>query len=332
MSLTQLTPDYIQGAISIEPGEGYLKPWRTNYLQTDLFPSVDDRLLERMASPVGVRVRFTTKSTTVTLSMLPSKRDRLYDLVINATIRETKQVPAGETSITFNDLPGDETPVDIWLAFVDSTSLTTLAGESVQPAADPRTKWLTYGSSITQCNESHSPARSWPGTVARACDLNLTCLGFAGQCHLDSMIARLIRDRDVDLLTMKLGINMLGAASLSPRTFKGAVIGFVQIIRETHPDIPIGIISPIISPPRETTPNAVRFTLSAMREELIDAVDRIKRVAGDDRIFYFNGLDIFGNDLVADYLPDDLHPNGDGYEIMGRNVAERIMPTLMAEL
>jgi len=29
--------------------------------------------------------------------------------------------------------------------------------------------------------------------------------------------------------------------------------------------------------------------------------------------------------VVADYLPDLLHPNGDGYEIMGRNFAERVI-------
>ena len=143
-------------------------------------------------------------------------------------------------------------------------------------------------------------------------------MGLGGQCHLDSMVARLIRDREVDLLTMKLGINVMGAASLSPRTFRGAVIGFTQIIREKHPTIPIGIISPIISPPREATPNAVGFTLEMMRDELIDVVDRIRQVTGDEKIYYFNGLALFGEELVDDYLPDDLHPNGDGLRDFGK--------------
>jgi lysophospholipase L1-like esterase len=179
---------------------------------------------------------------------------------------------------------------------------------------------------------ANSPARNWPATAARKLDLNLTCLGFGGQCHLDSMIARLIRDREVDMLTLKLGINVMGAGSLSPRTFRGAVIGFVQIIREKHPDIPIGVISPIISPPRETNTNAVNFCLTDMREELADAVDRIQRVTGDDKIVYFDGLDLFGESLVNDYLPDNLHPNGDGYEVMGHNAADRILPRLIDAL
>ena len=157
-------------------------------------------------------------------------------------------------------------------------------------------------------------------------------MGLGGQCHLDSMVARLIRDREVDLLTMKLGINVMGAASLSPRTFRGAVIGFTQIIREKHPTIPIGIISPIISPPREATPNAVGFTLEMMRDELIDVVDRIRQVTGDEKIYYFNGLALFGEELVDDYLPDDLHPNGDGCEILGNNATAKVLPQLLTAL
>ena len=131
---------------------------------------------------------------------------------------------------------------------------------------------------------------------------------------------------------MKIGINVMGASSLSPRTFKGTVIGFTQIVREKHPDIPIGIISPIISPPRETTLNAVGFSLEMMRDELTDAVDRIRRVMGDNKIYYFDGLKLFGNELVNDFLPDNLHPNGDGYEIMGKHAALHILPKLVNAL
>lgn len=329
MSIVKLTPDFIQGAISVEQGDGFVKPWRTNHVERDLFPSINDGLLDKMSQPVGVRLRFTCTSPSVTLSLVPTDNDRSYDLVINNDLVATKVLSAETDSVTFDNLPGDDTPVEIWLDFCGDTALTTLEGSGIQPAPDTRKKWLTYGSSITQCNASHSPSRSWPGTAARVHDLNLTCMGFGGQCHLDSMIARLIRDREVDLVTLKLGINMMGAASLSPRTFRGAVIGFVQIIREKHPDMPIGVISPIISPPRETKPNAVGFTLSAMREELEDAVDRIKRVKGDDNLYYFDGLTLFGEDLVDDYLPDNLHPNGDGYEIMGQNAAKQILSKLV---
>ena len=101
----------------------------------------------------------------------------------------------------------------------------------------------------------------------------------------------------------------------------------MQIIREKHPQTPLAVISPIASPIREKTDNAVGLTLAAMRAELEDAVGRMKD-CGDENIYYFNGLDVFGEDLVADYLPDDLHPNADGYEILGRNFADVVLDKL----
>ena len=332
MSTIPITSAFVQGALSIEPGDGYVRPWRTDYQQKELYPSINDDLLKQMSKPVGVRVRFASSSTSVTLSVLPAEVARTFDLVIGNERIDTLSMAVGETTLSVGDLPGDETPVEVWLPYDGPVSLATFDGKDVRPVSDTRLKWLTYGSSITQCGAAHSPSRTWPATAARACDLNLTCMGFGGQCHLDSMVARLIRDREVDLLTMKLGINMMGAASLSPRTFRGAVIGFTQIIREKHPTMPIGIISPIISPPREATANAVGFTLEMMRDELTDAVDRIRRARGDKKIYYFDGLEMFGENLVDDYLPDNLHPNGDGYEIMGKNATTNVLPKLLTAL
>ena len=327
-----ITPDFIQGAITVETGNGCLRPWRTDHQQRELYPSVDDNLVNQMAKPVGVRLRFASSSTSVMLSLVPAKVERKFDVVIGNERVDTLSLARDKTKLKVGELPGDETPVELWLPYDGPVSVKTFIGEDVRPVADDRIKWLTYGSSITQCGSAHSPSRTWPATAARAGNLSLTCMGLGGQCHLDPMIARLIRDHEMDLMTMKIGINVMGASSLSPRTFKGAVIGFTQIIREKHPNMPIGIISPIISPPRETTLNAVGFSLQMMRDELTDAVDRIKTVARDKKIYYFDGLELFGNELVDEYLPDNLHPSGDGYEIMGKYAALHILPKLVNAL
>ncbi len=78
------------------------------------------------------------------------------------------------------------------------------------------------------------------------------------------------------------------------------------------------VISPIISPSREEELNAVGLSLTKMRSEIEDAVARTAD-CGDANLHYFDGLQLFGDDLVQDYLPDQVRPNGDGYEIMGRN-------------
>ena len=74
------------------------------------------------------------------------------------------------------------------------------------------------------------------------------------------------------------------------RTFRPAVIGFVHIVREKHPDTPLVVISPIFSPPRETTPNAAESTLTQMRVEVAEAVDAMQD-RGDTNLHYVDGLD-----------------------------------------
>jgi lysophospholipase L1-like esterase len=48
---------------------------------------------------------------------------------------------------------------------------------------------------------------------------------------------------------------------------------------------------------------------------------------GDKRIIYFDGLKLFGPG-DASLLPDDLHPNNEGYRLMGERAAEKLLPRL----
>ena len=135
------------------------------------------------------------------------------------------------------------------------------------------------------------------------------------------MVARMIRDLPADYISMCLGINIQGASSLGPRAFRPAIIGAVQIVREKHPDIPIVLMSPICCPPREENPNTVGFHLKGMREEVQAATEALQ-THGDQNVHYVDGLRVFGADYVH-LLPDDLHPDAEGYRVMGKNfVAE----------
>jgi lysophospholipase L1-like esterase len=146
------------------------------------------------------------------------------------------------------------------------------------------------------------------------------------------MVSRVIRDLSADLISLKLGINIMGAVgTLSERTLKPAIIGFIKTIREGHPRVPIAVVSPIFCQPRETTPNALGLTLCSIREEICDVVCRLQK-AGDGSIFYESGLGLFGEDMTKKYQPDSIHPNGDGYEMMAENYDRNVMTKLIAKL
>src|SRR5215207_4203520 len=84
-----------------------------------------------------------------------------------------------------------------------------------------------------------------------ALNLDLYSLGIAGAAQIDGFAARSIRDEDADLITLKMGINVVNADSLRMRTFRPAVHSFLDTIRDGHPTTPILLISPIFCPPHE---------------------------------------------------------------------------------
>jgi hypothetical protein len=280
--------------------------------------------------PAGVRISFHSDTQTVAGEIEPVDEPSKIDLYCDGRLHGMIDL-AGQRRFEFRDLPDGEKLIELWLPQYVQFRLHGLeltAGATVKPYDDSRPRWVTYGSSITHCRAAESPSQTWPAIAARKLGLNLTCLGYGGNCHLEPMLARMIRDLPADFLSMKAGINIYGSGSLNSRTFIPAVIGFAQIIREKHPDTPFAVISPIFSAFRETTPNSVGFTLEAMREEVAEAV-QIMVGKGDRNIHYVDGLKLFGPDLGG-LLPDELHPNAEGYQIMGENFVDNVAAAIFA--
>ena len=319
-----------QGAISFQQSGQWTMPWRIPYDDRALFPP--DALRERASMPAGVRISFRSDTQSIaghvepeSFSSEPIGEPGNIDLYCDGQSHGSLDL-SGQKSFEFLDLPSEEKLIELWLPQYGQFRLRGLeltSGSTVTPYEDTSPKWVTYGSSITHCRAAESPSQTWPAIAAREHGLNLTCLGYGGNCHLEPMLARMMRDLPADFLSMKVGINIYGSASLNPRTFIPAIIGFVNIIREKHPDTPFAVISPIFSPPRESVLNAVGFTLSAMRDEVAEAV-QIMMDHGDRNIQYINGLELFGPDLAGS-LPDELHPNAEGYKIMGRNFGDKVV-------
>ena len=319
---------FFEGAVSIATGDGWMQPLR---LPCNKLPLFNEELVDRASVTAGVRVRFRTDATAPGLRIRPLPDDAApttFDCVIANSRVATVTVANDADEVRFPGLPPGEKTIEIWLPTFRTVAvrgIVTEQGASVAGAPDSRFRWVTYGSSITMCRTAHSPTRTWPATVALARDWNLTCLGYGGQCHLEPLVARVISELPADFISLKLGINVCGNASLNARSFRSAVIGMVKMIRERQPGTPLLLISPIISPPRETATNVVGMSLAFMRAEIAEA-HRLLVADGDRHLSYADGLELFGADLIGPRLPDDLHPDGDGYEIMGRRFLDRILP------
>ncbi len=313
------------GIASLERGAGWIKPWRIPHEDQDLYSPGVSELAGRAEMASGVRLRFASDATALTLHTEPLAEEGNFDLYANGDLVATIDFAAGQTATEFTNLPDGDNALELWLSQAMPVAVRAIElpeGSTLEKCEDHRRKWVTYGSSITHCRTAGSPSFTWPGVVARGMDFNLTSFGFGGQCHADPMMARLIRDRPADFLSVKIGINIYGGSSLGPRTFRPAIIGTIATIRDGHPDTPFAVCSPIWGHDREDAPNAVGLTLRQMRIEVQEAVESFRR-RGDAHIYYVDGLKLFGEDL-AHLLPDNLHPNAEGYRLMGEHFLREV--------
>ena len=317
------------GTVSKEITDEGLMPWRIPFTEKDLFAW---QLVERAAMPAGVRLEFKSNTSYLEMFFDSTPERSPVDIFCDGELLATFPT-ANLNFLRVENLGSQNKAVQIWLPQWGELIIKKMVIENDAILAEPKgrknTKWVTYGSSITQCRTADSPSQTWPALVARKNNLDLTCMGYGGQCHLDSMIARTIRDLPADIISLCLGINIYGASSLNQRTFQPGILGFVQILREKHIDAPIIVMSPIYSPGREENPNEVGMTLQVIRSEIENSVEVFKGW-GDLNIHYVDGLDIFDKQY-ENLLPDNLHPNNEGYSIMASNISDSLAPYLCFE-
>jgi hypothetical protein len=178
--------------------------------------------------------------------------------------------------------------------------------------------------------------------------LELINLGFSGQAQLDGFTARAIRDTPAELISLKLGINVVNADSMRMRAFIPAVHAFLDTIRDGHPDTPLLLISPVHSPSVEDRPGPSyvdpaagklwfttdgtpaevaqgRLSMESVRAAL--AALTAGRAEHDPNLSYLDGRELFGPDDL-EHLPDNLHPDPAGYQLMGERFVSAALPLL----
>jgi hypothetical protein len=314
-----------QGHIALERTAEWILAWRIDCTKGELHHAA---LCEQASHPAGVRIAFASDARRVAGFLVPYPQTVFIELLVDGKLAGSFEI-GDKDHFEFNDLPAGMKQLELWLPQFGELRLKGLlfsAGAKLEAAKDNRPKWVVYGSSITRSRGACYPTKTWPGVVAIGANWNHWNLGYAGQCHLDPIVSRMIRGMQADYLTMKVGINIYMGPTLSIRTFRPAIIGSVLTIRETHPDTPFALVSPIYSAGKEETPNAVGLTLRQMREEVEAAVAAL-RSSGDRHLHYVDGLELLGPD-EGHLLADGTHPTTKGYPIIGQRFLEKVVPVL----
>ncbi|GAA1596356.1 MULTISPECIES: GDSL-type esterase/lipase family protein [Kribbella] len=373
MQTVPLTLDLLRGALDLEPTARGVLPHR---LPAWARAQYDDPQTDMVDSqPSGVRLVFRTAATEIELDTLPTKReyigapprpDGVYDVLVDGQLVTQLTAPDGDV-ITIDLMTGSaETrqgmpqtlrvdglaavpkTVEIWLPHDETTELVALrTDQPVEPVPSARRVWLHHGSSISHGSNATHPTGTWPALAAAQGGVELVNLGFGGSAYLQPFFARTIRDTPADLISLKLGINIVNSDSLRLRTFTPGVHGFLDTIRDGHPDTPLVVVSSILCPIHEDTPGptgwnlealaegrlgftatgnpddvpAGKLTLSVIRAEL----DRIvaQRALTDPNLHYLDGRTLYGEaDNAVHPLTDDLHPDAATHQVMADRFTE----------
>lgn len=298
------------------------QPWRLP--RVGLATAASEALEAQARHAAGARFDFVTDAERMTIAFTGAEESSVMDVVVDGGLHARLPITTEDQSLSM-DLPTGSHRLEIWLPQFGENLLGPVDLDGVRnvAASAPRSlRWATYGSSITQCRNADGPSETWPAIVASALDWDLTNLGFAGQCHLDPVAARTIRDADYDFISLCLGINIYGQSSFGARSLHSAICGFVETVREGHPGVPMVMISPIAAPHRESVPNQVGLTLSEVRRIVTHAGQTLQSL-GDEQLTLIDGRDIFG-EADAGLLADHVQPTAAGYRLM----AERLAPVL----
>ncbi|PSJ56646.1 SGNH/GDSL hydrolase family protein [Pseudaminobacter soli (ex Li et al. 2025)] len=370
---TPITTDILFGALELECTDVGLLPHR---LPAQARARNDDpQLAMAEAQPSGVRLMFRTSAVAIELDTLPTKRDYIgmparpagvYDLRVDGRLQRQESASGGKVqrinmatasavvepgqpqTLRFCDLPGHDKTVEIWLPHDETTELVALRSDApITPVgATGKRVWLHHGSSISQGSNAASPTGTWPVIAANLAEVELINLGFGGSAVLDPFVARTMRDTPADLISVKIGINLVNTDLMRLRAFGPAVHGFLDTVRDGHPTTPLLVVSPVFCPIHETVPgpsqadilalqlgrllfraagNAEdvsrgKLTLTIIREQLRAIVQR--RSGSDANIHYLDGTELYGE---ADHdrlpLPDQLHPDADTHRLIGERFA-----------
>ncbi|REK87619.1 lipase [Streptomyces inhibens] len=370
---TPFTGDLLRGALDLERTEHGVLPHRLPARARA--QCADGQLAMAEAQPSGVRLVFRTRATAVELDTLrtkmayqgaPPRPDGVYDLLVDGHLAgqasvtggnvlmmdmttgsaETRPGPVG--TVRFPGLPDRVKDVEIWLPHNEITQLVALRTDApVEAVPDGGRKvWLHHGSSISHGSNAASPTTTWPALAASLGGVELINLGLGGSALLDPFTARALRDTPADLISVKIGLNLVNTDLMRLRAFTPAVHGFLDTIREGHPTTPLLVVSPILCPIHEDTPGPTapdfsnlgegrlqfkaagdpaeradgKLTLNVIRDELARIVKQ--RAADDADLHYLDGRDLYGQTDFAELpLPDQVHPDAATHRRLGERFA-----------
>ncbi|MFG2719979.1 GDSL-type esterase/lipase family protein [Streptomyces sp. NPDC048416] len=287
---------------------------------------------ERAALPIGMRIEFTARGAHAVeiryRARVPERDAALHDLAHTFALwqgdhclAETTVAPHEEGRIRLQ-LPHSPGPFTIHPPETQAPRIIGVraVGGTIAPARRTA-RWLVHGDSITEGWWSTRPAHAWPAVAGRALGLDTVNLGYAGGGRGELPIAEQLARLPADVLTLAFGTNCWSPVPFSAALMHETTLAFVRLLRRGHRETPLLLVSPLLHPEAERTPNALGATLAELRTAMEDAALELVS-EGDGHLHLLPGRDL----LTPDHLADGLHPTDEGHAVLGAAVARALAP------
>ncbi|WP_428386206.1 hypothetical protein [Mucisphaera sp.] len=185
------------------------------------------------------------------------------------------------------------------------------------PESLPRTRWLAYGSSITEAS-SHGYIHE----AARLLKIDVLNKGMSGSCGLEESTARyLVDDCDWDFTTLEWGVNLRGR--IEPDEFERRVNTALDLFVNTGRPVFVITVLPNHAHLRLGDPAVIARQ---------NRFDEVLRDACTSRAQAHPNLSLIeGPDVLHEYswlTADLIHPTRDGHARMGRCLADLLCKRL----
>lgn len=203
-----------------------------------------------------------------------------------------------------------------YLPLVAGARVADIDGDIAPASLQPR--WLAYGDSITEGWITSTPAGAWPAVAGRALGLDAINMGYAGAARGEIVSAEHIAELDADVITVAHGTNCWSRTPHTAAMVAEGMRAFLDVVRQGHPGTPIVIVSPIVRPDAESTPNRLGATLADLRTAIEDVATERNDVA------LVPGLPL----VSPEQLPDGIHPADEGHAAIAAAVEPMLRKVL----
>lgn len=280
--------------------------------------------------PVGVRLEFVGDASALRIRYRTTSADLGYRgdgagcmFTAFRSGRKIAEEPAvlGEDEITLA-LPGD--PEQAAVVYLPEGMRPVVL--QVQPvdgglrAAPRQPRCVVYGDAVTQGWLASSPATSWPSVLGRKLGLDVVNLGCAGTTRLEPVVAQMVATTPAEVVVVSVGGGCWSRPPHSLGMLAEEVAAFVQLVRAGHPGVPLVVVSPLIRPAAEDTPNVFGATLAALRRCVEETVGAL--AVGDPSLVAIDGAAVLG----ADDLEDGIYPGDEGHKRLAAALAKVLGP------